>query len=315
MTEESRETDSPDNEHLSPEDQRTVVRQRYGTIAASGSRDSEHAAETETDDSTGCCGGSGSGSTRTGSSTAGGSSTEDRETDSTSCCGDDGSASRAERLGYSPADLESAPEDANLGLGCGNPKALADLEPGETVVDLGSGGGFDCFLAAEALGNEGQVIGVDMTPEMVERARRTAERKGIENVEFRLGEIEALPVPDEHVDVVISNCVINLSPRKDRVFDESYRVLEPGGRLAISDIAVTPDGRAAVDRSDPDQLASCISGAATLEELRELALEAGFEAVTARETRQSDEVIGDMVAEPDLREALLAATVEGRKPV
>jgi arsenite methyltransferase len=139
-------------------------------------------------------------------------------------------------MGYAEKDLAVVPEGTNLGLGCGNPTALASLKRGETVLDLGSGAGFDCFLAAKEVGPDGRVIGVDMTPDMVERARRAAKAGGYRNVEFRLGEIEALPVPDNSVDAVISNCVLNLSPRRDRVFAEVMRVLKPGGRVMISDL-------------------------------------------------------------------------------
>ena len=154
-------------------------------------------------------------------------------------------------IGYSNEQLSVVPETANLGLGCGNPTALASLVPGETVLDLGSGAGFDCFLASREVGPEGRVIGVDMTPDMIERARRAAKAGGYDNVEFRLGEIEALPVPDNSVDAVISNCVLNLSPSRDRVFAEIMRILKPGGRVMISDlISVHPTPRFLVENTD-----------------------------------------------------------------
>ena len=162
-----------------------------------------------------------------------------------SCCGDTADASEAgattatataRAVGYSDEELATLPDDANLGLGCGNPSAIADLEPGQTVLDLGSGAGIDCFLASRQVGPTGRVIGVDMTPEMVERARRNAREGGYENVEFRLGEIEALPVADASVDVIISNCVLNLSPERPRALAEAHRVLRSGGRIVISDM-------------------------------------------------------------------------------
>ncbi len=180
------------------------------------------------------------------------------------CCGGGtetpSASSVSSSLGYSEKELSSIPEGANLGLGCGNPTALASLQPGEAVLDLGSGAGIDCFLAAEAVGDAGHVIGVDMTADMVDRARENALANGIENVEFRLGEIEHLPVRDSEVDVVISNCVINLSPDKEQVFREAYRALKPGGRMMVSDIVQLKPLPEAVSQS-LDAYVGCVAGA------------------------------------------------------
>lgn len=179
------------------------------------------------------------------------------------------------RIGYSEDDLRAAPEGANLGLGCGNPVALASLQAGDTVLDLGAGAGFDCFLAANKVGKAGKVVGVDMTPEMIEKARRNAARSGYENVEFRLGEIENLPVADNSVDVVISNCVINLSPDKERVFKEAYRVLRPGGRVMISDIVITKALPGFI-RDSVEAYVGCVSGALLRDEYLGCMETAGF---------------------------------------
>uniref|UniRef100_A0A7C3IY40 Arsenite methyltransferase n=1 Tax=Candidatus Methanomethylicus mesodigestus TaxID=1867258 RepID=A0A7C3IY40_9CREN len=176
---------------------------------------------------------------------------------------------------YSEEDRGSAPKDANLGLGCGNPVGIASLSQGETVLDLGSGGGFDCFLASRRVGKEGKVIGVDMTPEMLEIARQNALKGGYTNVEFRLGEIENLPVADLAVDAVISNCVINLSPEKDRVFREAYRVLKHGGRLIVSDIMLEGNLPPSI-RSSSSAYIACIGGALTKEEYLSKIESAGF---------------------------------------
>ncbi len=181
-------------------------------------------------------------------------------------------------LGYSAADLDNVPKGANLGLGCGNPGAVARIREGDVVVDLGSGGGFDCFLAARKTGEKGLVIGVDMTPEMISLARKNRETAGAKNVEFRLGEIEHLPVADNTADLIISNCVINLSADKSQVFREAFRVLKPGGRLAVSDILAL---KALPDeiRQDLNLVSACIGGAATVEETKELLKAAGFKEI------------------------------------
>ncbi len=198
----------------------------------------------------------------------------------TSCCAPSSSCCGSPSAGIShPSDIKaSVLAEADLGLGCGNPIALASLKPGETVLDLGSGTGFDCFLAAERVGKKDKVIGVDMTPEMVEQAKEHARRGGFENVEFRLGDIENLPVENNEVDVVISNCVINLSPEKERVFLEAFRVLKPGGRMVVSDIVTAVPLPESVKRSTTAYIA-CIAGAATKQEYIEAIKKAGFEDV------------------------------------
>jgi arsenite methyltransferase len=188
----------------------------------------------------------------------------------------------SENLGYTKEDLESIPEGANLGLGCGNPVALASLKEGETVLDLGSGAGLDCFLAAKKVGEKGKIIGVDMTPEMIEKARENARKGKYKNVEFRLGEIEDLPVADNTVDAIISNCVINLSPNKKKVFEEAFRALKPGGRLMVSDIVLLktlPE----VIRSSVESYIGCLSGAIMKSEYLKTINHVGFEKVNVIE--------------------------------
>lgn len=201
---------------------------------------------------------------------------------SSSCCGTNSAAQISRGIGYSDDDLTAVPDGANLGLGCGNPVALAALKEGEVVLDLGSGAGFDCFLAADKVGEKGSVIGVDMTPEMVARARENARKGDYNNVEFRLGEIENLPVADSSVDVVISNCVINLSPDKKKVFKEVFRVLKPGGRLMVSDIVLLkPIPSVVLDSIE--MYVSCIAGASSKSDYLQAIEAAGFEAVEVME--------------------------------
>jgi SAM-dependent methyltransferase len=214
-------------------------------------------------------------------------------------------------MGYTKEDLASVPDGSDLGLGCGNPQAIAALRPGETVLDLGSGAGFDCFLAASRVGSSGRVIGVDMTPEMITKARAHARRVEARNVEFRLGEIEHLPVPDSSVDVIISNCVINLSPDKGAAFREALRVLKPGGRLAISDVVATQAIPAEVLAS-VEALTGCVAGAAGLDEMRSLLLEAGFESVAVELRGESRAIIGQCM--PGSEDYLASACIEGTKP-
>jgi len=222
----------------------------------------------------------------------------------TTCCGP--SPDRVARtLGYDDAALGAAPAGANLGLGCGNPTALASLRAGDVVLDLGAGAGFDAFIAAAAVGPTGRVIGVDMTPEMVAKARDNAQRAGAANVEFRQGLIEALPVDDASVDVVISNCVINLSPEKDRVFREAFRVLRPGGRLMVSDIvldAPLPDAL----RTSVEAYVGCIAGAVLRADYLRTIREAGFHDVAVVQERDASVLLTGV----DCADPLLAAVVQ-----
>ncbi len=192
------------------------------------------------------------------------------------------SCSCSSGIGYTIEDIESIPDGADLGLGCGNPTASADLKEGETILDLGSGGGIDCFLAANKVGEEGKVIGVDMTPDMIDVARENALKRNYENVEFRLGEIENLPVADNSIDVIISNCVINLSTDKDKVFQEAYRVLKPNGRVLISDIVLIKEIPESL-RNNPDAYAGCIAGAILKEEYLQKIANAGFKDISVIE--------------------------------
>ncbi len=231
-----------------------------------------------------------------------------------SCCGPELTPEQMSgALGYSKDDMDSVPQGANLGLGCGNPVALASLEPGETVVDLGSGGGFDCFLASREVGETGHVIGVDMTPEMVSKARGNAEKMGAANVEFRLGEIEHLPVADNSANIIMSNCVINLSPDKPRVYRDALRVLKPGGRLSISDIVTTAPLPDAVQK-DLAAVAACVGGAATIEDTEAMLKEAGFQEIRITPKDESREFIRTWMPGSDAGDYVVSANIEAVKP-
>jgi SAM-dependent methyltransferase len=249
-----------------------VVRQAYGRIARG-------------EQSGGCCG-------------------------SSACCGTPETPSSD--IGYSPAEIEAAPDGANLGLGCGNPQAIAALQPGERVLDLGSGAGFDAFLAARQVGPAGRVIGVDMTPEMVSKARANAAKASFDNVEFRLGEIEKLPIADASVDVIMSNCVINLSPDKPAVFREAFRVLAPGGRLAISDVVATHPVPPAL-RDDLAAYAGCITGAALAADVERMLVEAGFDAVRLT-FKDSRALVSGWMPGSKAEDYVASALIEAVKP-
>jgi len=262
------------------DDVRTAVRDQYGNIARG---------------TTGGCRGSGT----TGGCCAPGT------------CGPGPEASLA--LGYSAEDLASAPEGADMGLGCGNPQAIAGLMEGDRVLDLGAGGGFDCFLAAKQVGPKGHVIGVDMTPDMVSKARANAARLGAANVDFRLGEIEHLPVADDTIDVILSNCVINLSPDKAAVFQDAFRVLKPGGRLAISDVVATRTLPEAL-QSDVVALTGCVAGAADVTTVERLLGEAGFEGIRVTVSQDSREFIRDWMPGSGIEDYVASASIEATKP-
>ncbi len=233
----------------------------------------------------------------------------------TSCCGS--SAPSAEdlalRMGYGEAELDAVGNGANLGLGCGNPQAIADLKPGEVVLDLGSGAGFDCFLAARQVGDSGRVIGVDMTHEMLAKARENAGKLGLANVEFRLGEIEHLPVADAVVDVIISNCVINLSPDKPAVLGEAFRVLKSGGRIAVSDVVMlqplTPELVAL-----KDMYSGCVAGAATVDEFKRWLAEIGFTDIRVEPKPESRELIREWAPGLGVEDFVASAIIQACKP-
>jgi SAM-dependent methyltransferase len=257
------------------EEIRGAVRERYGKIAkGKGSR---------------CCGG---GSCETDLST---------------------SATEGVQLGYSLEDLKSLPAGADMGLGCGNPQAIASLKPGETVIDLGSGGGIYCFLSARKVGAAGRVIGVDMTPDMVSKARHNAEKGGFPQVEFRLGEIEHLPVPDNTADVIISNCVVNLSPDKAQVLRDAFRALKPGGRVAISDIVATAELPSDV-KKDMAVYTGCMAGASLIKDLEAMLKAAGFQDIKIEPKDASRAFIKEWVPGRKFEDYVVSANITARKP-
>ncbi len=261
---------------------RKAVRETYGKIGATGGAE------------TGCC-----------------------TTNETSCCAPEPVSASAQgvskKLGYSEEEVTSVPEGANLGLGCGNPQAIANLKPGETVLDLGSGGGFDCFLASKQVGEDGRVIGVDMTAEMITRARENAAKVGATNVEFRLGEIEHLPVADGEVDAILSNCVINLSPDKLAVHREAFRALRAGGRLAILDVVSTAPLPDEV-RNNLELHTRCIAGAATIPEVEAMLAEAGFSQIHVNPIGKSSDIIREWMPGSRIEDYIVSATIEAVKP-
>ncbi|MEE4261404.1 MAG: arsenite methyltransferase [Desulfobacteraceae bacterium] len=271
---------------------RQAVRERYGKIANAGSVVSGISPGAS------CCGDSGT---------------------AAPCCGsgsDVTSEQMSALMGYSRQDLTSVPDGANMGLGCGNPVALASLQSGETVVDLGSGGGFDCFLAAKQVGEAGKVIGVDMTPDMLSKARSNAEKIQAKNVEFRLGEIEHLPVADNSADIIMSNCVINLSPDKLSVYRDAYRILKPGGRLAISDIVALGPLPQEIQQNLA-LVSACVGGAATIDDTREMLAQVGFESIKITPKDESRRLISEWTAgdSKNAGDYVVSAYIEAVKPL
>lgn len=258
------------------EEAREFIRENYAKVAQEGS-------------SGGCCGGS-------------------------CCCGCDlvDTIDVALKIGYSEEELVDVPTEANMGLGCGNPIAIAAIQEGETVLDLGCGGGFDCFLARRKVGETGYVIGVDMTPEMIKLARNNTIKTGYTNVDIRLGEIEHLPVANESVNVIISNCVINLSLDKMKVFSEAYRVLKKGGRLSISDVVATEELPDKI-KEDLALVAGCIGGAEYVEDIRLMLEHAGFQEIKLTPKDNSREIIKSWFPEENVEDYVSSMMIEGVK--
>ena len=289
----------------SKEDIRQAVRDNYAAVARQntdakkdsggcgcGDSDSADACCSPSDEANGCCAPSG-------------------EDDGGCGCGAS-AADMAKALGYSNDDLSSIPDGANMGLGCGNPVALASLRPGDTVLDLGAGGGLDCFIASRQVGESGAVIGVDMTPDMVSLARKNAADGGYTNVDFRLGEIEHLPVADNTVDVILSNCVVNLSPDKRQVYAEAYRVLKPGGRLCISDVAAIKPLTAQIS-SDLTMISGCIGGAELIDDIRDMLADAGFGDIRLTRKEGSSEIINSWAPGSGFGDYVASFTMEAVK--
>jgi len=262
---------------------RDYVRERYGALAAQS-------------DDAGCCRPARSPNQKRGCG----------------CGGGDAATPYAEKLGYSADDIAGVPEGTDLGLGCGNPLALASIRAGETVLDLGSGAGFDCLLAARQLQGTGRVIGVDMAPPMITKARHNAAKAGFANIEFRLGEIEHLPVADGSVDLIISNCVINLSPEKAQVFREAFRVLKPGGRLAIADVVATQPVPEKL-RHKLAAIGACVAGAALVDEVKAMLLAAGFARVDVQPRENSRRIVAEWTEWKDVAEFVVSAYVTAYK--
>jgi len=233
-------------------------------------------------------------------------------------CGCNGTATDiravSKKLGYSEQDFYDAPYESNMGLGCGNPVAIASLKTGETVLDLGSGGGFDCFMARKRVGDTGGVIGVDMTPDMITLSRKNAEKSGYKNVEFRLGEIEHLPVADNSVDVIISNCVINLSLDKEQVFKDAYRVLKTGGRLSISDVVAVADLPEKY-KQDLYAISACIGGAEHIDKIKRMLTQAGFTDIKITLKDNSKDIVADWAPNTQIENYVASAIIEARKAV
>ena len=232
----------------------------------------------------------------------------DKDNKDSECCGDNVS----ESIGYSKEEISNVPEDANMGLGCGNPQTFAEIKEGETVIDLGSGAGFDCFLASKKVGRKGRIIGVDMTPEMISKSRSLARENRYRNVDFRLGEIENLPVADGTADVLISNCVINLSPNKQRVYDEMYRVLKEGGRVAISDVVRIKE---MTDDMKEDESLYCgwVTGASSVEEIEIYFNNAGFKSIDIKIYEVSEEYAKKWAHDLQVGEYIMSASIEAIK--